>query len=56
MSVSNYQYDVTLRRMGDTTQTHRLVFTQSIERAIENTRKAFPGCLIINIILVPSDY
>jgi hypothetical protein len=53
---ANYQYDVSFRRMGDTTSQHRLVFSHSIERAVENTRKSFPGCLIVNIVLVPSDY
>ena len=45
-------FDVTFKRMSESAPQHLLHFCDSIERAIELTREQYPGCLIINVILV----
>jgi len=46
-------FDVTFKRMSGSTPQHLLHLCSDIERAIELTREQYPGCLIINVILVP---
>lgn len=46
-------FNVTFKRMSESTPQHLLHLCNSIERAIELTRYQYPGCLIINVILVP---
>lgn len=45
-------YDVTFKRMSESVPQHLLHFCENIERAVELTREQYPGCLIINVILV----
>jgi len=45
-------YDVTFKRMSETTPMHVLQICASMERACELTREQYPGCLIINALLV----
>ena len=44
-------YDVSFRRMGSSSSQHRVVSCANIEAAIEDVRKLFPGCLILNVSL-----
>ena len=45
-------FDVTFRRMSGTTPQHVLQLCESMERAIELTKEQYPGCLVINALLV----
>jgi len=45
-------FDITYRRMGESTATHISAKGESIEQAVESIRKLFPGCLIISVLLV----
>ena len=47
-----HTYDVTFKRMSETTPRHLLHFCNDVEKAIELTREQYPGCLIINVLLV----
>ena len=47
-------YDVTFKRMSETTPMHLLHLCANIEKAIELTREQYPGCLIINVLKVES--
>lgn len=42
-------YDVTYRRMSESTSSHLLHCCADIEQAIELTREQYPGCLIIEV-------
>ena len=46
-------FDVTFKRMSETTPQHVLQLTATMERAIELTKEQYPGCLVINAILLP---
>ena len=45
-------FDVTFRRMSSSTPQHLLPLCKDIETAIRLTREQYPGCLIINCLLV----
>ena len=45
-------FDVTFKRMSETTPRHLLHLCADVEKAIELTREQYPGCLIINVLLV----
>jgi len=46
-------FDVTFKRMSESTPRHVLQLCKTMERAIELTKEQYPGCLVINAILVP---
>ena len=46
-------FDVTFKRMSETTPQHVLQLCETMERAIELTKEQYPGCLVINAILLP---
>ena len=45
-------YDVTFKRMSETTPQHVLHLCSDMARAIELTKEQYPGCLVINALLV----
>ena len=45
-------FDVTFKRMSETTPRHLLHLCDCVETAVELTREKYPGCLIINVLLV----
>ena len=45
-------FDVTFKRMGHDLPQHCLQTTGSMEEAIKLTKLQYPGCLVINAILV----
>ena len=48
-----YAFDVTFKRMSESTPRHVLQLCTSMERAIELTKEQYPGCLVINALMVP---
>lgn len=42
-------YDVTYRRMSESTASHLLHCCENIEQAVALTRQQYPGCLIIEV-------
>ena len=47
-----HAYDVTFKRMSGGAPQHLLHLCKNVELAIELTREQYPGCLIINVLLV----
>lgn len=47
-------FDVTFKRMSETMPRHVLQLCDSMERAVELTKEQYPGCLVINALLVNS--
>ena len=45
-------FDVTFKRMGNDLPQHCLQVVGSMEEAIKLTKLQYPGCLVINAILV----
>lgn len=45
-------FDVTFKRMGNDLPQHCLQVVGSMEEAIKLTKIQYPGCLVINAILV----
>ena len=45
-------FDVTFKRMSESTPRHLLHVCSNVEAAIQLTREQYPGCLIINVLLV----
>jgi len=45
-------FDVTFKRMGHDLPQHVLQVVGSMEEAIKLTKLQYPGCLVINAILV----
>ena len=45
-------FDVTFKRMGHALPQHVLQVCSSMEQAIKETKLQYPGCLVINAILV----
>ena len=45
-------FDVTFKRMSESTPRHLLHLCHNIEKAIELTREQYPGCLIISVLKV----
>lgn len=46
-------FDVTFKRMSEPAPRHVLQICDTMERAIELTKEQYPGCLVINAILIP---
>lgn len=46
-------FDITFRRMGDRRHRHIVQTCESMEKAIQLTKDQYPGCLVINAILLP---
>jgi hypothetical protein len=46
-------FDVTFKRLGHDAPQHVLQVVGSMEEAIKRTKLQYPGCLVINAILVP---
>lgn len=46
-------FDVTFKRMSETTPRHVLQLCGTMEEAISLTKDQYPGCLVVNAILVP---
>jgi len=45
-------FDVTFKRMGNDSPQHVLQVCGTMEQAIKETKLQYPGCLVINAILV----
>lgn len=45
-------FDVTFKRLGHDAPQHVLQVVKSMEEAIKQTKLQYPGCLVINAILV----